>query len=215
MKKSIFFFVLLVLLVFPLTTFAHSGRTDSSGGHYDYSTGKYHYHHGFSAHQHKNGICPFDFSNDNVLDDLNSNSYIKKNSYFNYTIDPVPKENKTNFSTNKLQNSDNISILELTLINSLKILGVSITAWILIYFLIKLLILNHIFKNRYKGGLLKSNNIMFMLFLFVSVWLFVAFAFFENYILANLFFISFLLIAFKLWYYKNDKLYDEINEIRW
>lgn len=40
---------------------AHSGRTDSSGGHRDSSTGEYHYHHGYSAHQHTNGICPFDF----------------------------------------------------------------------------------------------------------------------------------------------------------
>lgn len=40
-------------------SFAHSGRTDSHGGHYDRSTGEYHYHHGYSAHQHENGICPY------------------------------------------------------------------------------------------------------------------------------------------------------------
>ena len=38
----------------------HSGRTDSNGGHWDYSTGEYHYHHGFPAHQHPNGVCPYD-----------------------------------------------------------------------------------------------------------------------------------------------------------
>lgn len=41
---------------------AHSGRTDSSGGHYNRSTGEYHYHHGHPAHQHENGICPYDDS---------------------------------------------------------------------------------------------------------------------------------------------------------
>lgn len=38
---------------------AHSGRTDSSGGHYDTSTGEYHYHHGYPEHQHPGGICPY------------------------------------------------------------------------------------------------------------------------------------------------------------
>lgn len=42
---------------------AHSGRTDSSGGHHDYKNksglGSYHYHHGYSAHLHPNGICPY------------------------------------------------------------------------------------------------------------------------------------------------------------
>lgn len=31
---------------------AHPGRTDSNGGHYDYSEGEYHYHHGQPAHYH-------------------------------------------------------------------------------------------------------------------------------------------------------------------
>lgn len=40
---------------------AHPGRTDADGGHYDRSTGEYHYHHGYEAHQHENGECPFDY----------------------------------------------------------------------------------------------------------------------------------------------------------
>ena len=46
---------------------AHPGRTDSSGGHTNRSTGEYHYHHGYSAHDHYDmdgdGIidCPYDF----------------------------------------------------------------------------------------------------------------------------------------------------------
>lgn len=38
---------------------AHSGRTDSNGGHRVSATGEYHYHHGYSAHQHPNGVCPY------------------------------------------------------------------------------------------------------------------------------------------------------------
>lgn len=49
------------------TASAHPGRTDSNGGHTDYSTGKYHYHHGYDAHMHvdldDDGVldCPYDF----------------------------------------------------------------------------------------------------------------------------------------------------------
>lgn len=46
-------------LITITTVYAHSGGTDSSGGHYDRSTGEYHYHHGHPAHQHPNGICPY------------------------------------------------------------------------------------------------------------------------------------------------------------
>lgn len=51
-------FICLVLCSFPV--FAHSGRTDANGGHYDRSTGEYHYHHGYSAHQHPGGVCPYE-----------------------------------------------------------------------------------------------------------------------------------------------------------
>ena len=54
---SLFF----LLFAFSSTTLAHSGRTDENGGHYDRSTGEYHYHHGYPAHQHEDGICPYDF----------------------------------------------------------------------------------------------------------------------------------------------------------
>lgn len=43
---------------------AHSGRTDSSGGHRDTKNksglGPYHYHcGGYPAHLHENGVCPY------------------------------------------------------------------------------------------------------------------------------------------------------------
>ncbi|WP_349948165.1 YHYH domain-containing protein [Lacrimispora sp. BS-2] len=46
---------------------AHSGRTDSQGGHHDYKNksglGSYHYHHGQPAHLHPNGVCPYENGN--------------------------------------------------------------------------------------------------------------------------------------------------------
>mgnify|MGYP001031315109 FL=1 len=47
-----------------LTVSAHSGRTDSYGGHHDYKNksglGSYHYHHGYPAHLHDGGVCPYE-----------------------------------------------------------------------------------------------------------------------------------------------------------
>lgn len=64
MKKRIYALVVVFALIFSSFTYAHSGRTDSSGGHRDNKNrsglGSYHYHcGGYSAHLHKNGICPY------------------------------------------------------------------------------------------------------------------------------------------------------------
>lgn len=48
------------LIMLNLFVSAHSGDTDSQGGHYDYSTNEYHYHHGYPPHQHDNGNCPYE-----------------------------------------------------------------------------------------------------------------------------------------------------------
>ena len=70
MKKKNKYLLLKILTICLIVTFsismqfiayAHSGGTDSDGGHYDHSTGEYHYHHGYPAHQHVNGECPYDF----------------------------------------------------------------------------------------------------------------------------------------------------------
>lgn len=62
MKKKLAIVLSFILAVtLSVTAYAHSGKTDANGGHYDHSTGEYHYHHGYPAHQHTNGICPYDF----------------------------------------------------------------------------------------------------------------------------------------------------------
>ena len=57
--KKIIAVVSCLLLAFTCAS-AHSGRTDSAGGHWNRSTGEYHYHHGYSAHQHPGGVCPYE-----------------------------------------------------------------------------------------------------------------------------------------------------------
>jgi len=52
-------FLTFVLIFFSIPLFAHSGGTDSRGGHHDRKNGGYHYHHGRGPHQHENGNCPY------------------------------------------------------------------------------------------------------------------------------------------------------------
>lgn len=69
MKKSskrIYYLILIIvtMTLFTLNVMAHSGRTDSNGGHKDNQNksrlGGYHYHHGYGPHLHSKGICPYE-----------------------------------------------------------------------------------------------------------------------------------------------------------
>ena len=91
-KKLLSFFIFLIILIniLPIFTFAHSGRTDSQGGHYDRSTGGYHFHHGRPAHYHINGICPYSTTTNtkknntsNTYNNYNTNKNINNSSYEN------------------------------------------------------------------------------------------------------------------------------------
>lgn len=67
MKKRKILTILLItlsLISININLFAHSGRTDSNGGHKDNQNksglGSYHYHcGGYPAHLHSNGVCPY------------------------------------------------------------------------------------------------------------------------------------------------------------
>ena len=68
-KKKIISILLIILSIISIgvNAYAHSGRTDSSGGHKDNDDkrglGSYHYHcEGHPAHLHTNGVCPYSSS---------------------------------------------------------------------------------------------------------------------------------------------------------
>lgn len=76
--------VVLLFLFLCIPVSAHPGGTDENGGHYDRNTGEYHYHHGYDAHQHPNGECPYDFK-DNVDHDreyYDSDSYEETTAFW-------------------------------------------------------------------------------------------------------------------------------------
>lgn len=55
MIKNFFITILLLLCFVFLSVNAHPGRTDSNGGHYNRSTGEYHYHNGEYAGREQSG----------------------------------------------------------------------------------------------------------------------------------------------------------------
>ena len=121
-KLKIICFLVICSLLLTVFASAHSGRTDSRGGHYDRSTGKYHYHHGYSAHNHYDmdgdGIkdCPYEFKDKTNHSNSSSNNSTSTNK--NYTSTNNKTEAKLE-SVNKLTFGDILIII-------LKIIGMSL-----------------------------------------------------------------------------------------
>lgn len=121
MRRWILLFLCIaVLFSVSLTAFAHSGKTDSSGGHTDHSTGEYHYHHGYSAHNHYDmngdGIadCPYTFK-----DKTQYSSKIQSNNNthnFNAKSDSAKAKNVPKQETSPvLSEGKQMSVLEIVI----------------------------------------------------------------------------------------------------
>ena len=88
MKRFIsFLLTALIMLLVSRTATAHPGRTDGNGGHTDHSTGDYHYHHGYPAHDHYDMDgdgdldCPYTFKdNTSNKPQTNTQSNVPNNS---------------------------------------------------------------------------------------------------------------------------------------
>lgn len=100
MKRTIVRISVLVLIAFVFVSIAlgvkaHPGRTDGNGGHTDHSTGEYHYHHGYPAHDHYDmdgdgkKDCPYDFDDktDHSSGGGNSGSYVNRDTSTTPIID--------------------------------------------------------------------------------------------------------------------------------
>lgn len=94
MKKNKVKIVSILLIALSVTSiginsYAHSGRTDSSGGHKDNKNksglGSYHYHCGGNpAHLHTNGVCPYSSSSPSSKSSTSSSSPSSKSSTSNF-----------------------------------------------------------------------------------------------------------------------------------
>ncbi len=77
--------IALNIILIGINAYAHSGRTDSSGGHKDNENksglGNYHYHcGGYLAHLHTNGVCPYSSNSPSSKNSTPSSSYSKSSS---------------------------------------------------------------------------------------------------------------------------------------
>lgn len=92
----IFSFLLLLTIIYS-NIFAHSGRTDSNGGHKDNKNisglGSYHYHcGGHPAHLHTNGVCPYSANTSNVVTKTNNVQSVQNKSVSTTPIN-IPVDN--------------------------------------------------------------------------------------------------------------------------
>lgn len=95
----------LLALVCLSVVFAHPGKTDADGGHYNRSTGEYHYHHGYPEHQHPNGECPYDFDDQTGINSGSSSTGSRSN------LPPVRRSYSSEKSANTSSESDVIATL--------------------------------------------------------------------------------------------------------
>lgn len=93
--------IVAIILGSCVVVFAHPGKTDSDGGHYDRSSGEYHYHHGYPAHQHDNGTCPYDFDNNEKSTESHNYGYDYESVGDKYatatTKEPITKKSQLDF----------------------------------------------------------------------------------------------------------------------
>lgn len=122
--KKIGICLIAVLTIFLITncTFAHSGRTDSSGGHKDNQNksglGGYHYHCGGNpAHLHTNGVCPYSASSSTS----NSSSVNFSNSDNNNSANSSNSNNNTLNNNNANDSDSNNSSTDTVPITGIKI----------------------------------------------------------------------------------------------
>lgn len=90
-KKVFSVLCIIPFLTFPITSFAHSGRTDSSGGHHDYNNksglGGYHYHcNGHPPHLHDGGICPYAPKDKITINSYQSTMYVGSSQKVGYNV---------------------------------------------------------------------------------------------------------------------------------
>lgn len=118
MRKKFLLFVFILATVCA-TVYAHPGRTDSSGGHMNHSTGEYHYHHGQSAHQHPDGVCPYDdrYSNYAFIEKDREDDYEEDNGI--QTLEEYCEENGIELEESKEESETNKYVWIYTIIGLL------------------------------------------------------------------------------------------------
>lgn len=116
-KRKFIVLILTVIMFFSGCIFAHSGRTDSNGGHKDNQNksglGSYHYHcGGYSAHLHEGGVCPYKSTpkTSTPTNSVNNSNVTTNNNNTNTnTSSTEKKEEPTIIKTTKIEINETIT----------------------------------------------------------------------------------------------------------
>lgn len=116
MKKNKVKIVSILLIALSVTSiginsYAHSGRTDSRGGHKDNNNksglGSYHYHCGGNpAHLHTNGVCPYSSSSPSSKSSTSSSSSSSKSN--TSSSSSSSKSSTSNFQSSSTQTTTTV-----------------------------------------------------------------------------------------------------------
>lgn len=109
--------IVLTLILIGANVYAHSGRTDSRGGHKDNKNksglGSYHYHcGGHSAHLHTNGVCPYLSNSSSSKSSTSSYSSSKSSSGTSSSSSSTTTVAPTTIEVTAIQINQNIESLE-------------------------------------------------------------------------------------------------------
>lgn len=138
MKFKKFILLIFTLICISTSVYAHPGNTDANGGHYDSYTGEYHYHHGFEAHYHDNGICPFgniDVSRENVVTLEDYNNVIKENKNLEDQVETLSNAREAIALTNRelVSKNEQLSQSAKTSYIPYIVIGVILLIWYITY----------------------------------------------------------------------------------
>lgn len=118
-KNKIISMLLIALSIISIgmNAYAHSGRTDSSGGHKDNKNksglGSYHYHcGGHPAHLHTNGVCPYSPSSSSSKSSTSSSSSSKSSSGTSSSSSSTKTVTPTTIAVTAIQINENIESIE-------------------------------------------------------------------------------------------------------
>lgn len=145
MRKRLLAFLLAFLLLLSPTVLAHSGKTDANGGHYDRSTGEYHYHHGYPAHQHYDmdgdGVadCPYDFD-DQTDHSSHSGSSSRSNSGSSYDVQSTPRPSPQKSDNSKAKHISTGGIVAAVILAPIFVLEIGSALYAFIFIPIRALI---------------------------------------------------------------------------
>lgn len=132
MKKNKTISIILIILSvisIGINTYAHSGRTDASGGHKDNKNksglGSYHYHCGGNPpHSHTGGVCPYSSGSSSSKSSTSSSSSSSTSTKSTSTKTTTTTTKSATIAVTEIQINENVASLE---VGKSKVLTATIT----------------------------------------------------------------------------------------